>query len=153
MAARSIFRLRHTCIQTISLLRKTNAIQSTRLSTRYFYTSTRNHENGKRLTAILGVFGGLGVGTLYAFSTQTNASDLSVIEDSTKQTTENPKMPSVVLYQYHTCPFCCKVRAFLDYYGIEYSIVEVNPLSKKEVKFSKSYRKVPIAIVNGKQVS
>ena len=56
----------------------------------------------------------------------------------------------VKLYQYHNCPFCCKVRAFLDYYGIDYEKVEVNPLLKGEIKFS-TYRKVPIAIVNEQQ--
>lgn len=25
---------------------------------------------------------------------------------------------SVVLYQYDVCPFCCKVKAFLDYNGV-----------------------------------
>lgn len=49
------------------------------------------------------------------------------------------------LYQYETCPFCCKVkyfnilknkyslqvRAFLDYYGFSYEAVEVNPVLVK----------------------
>ena len=46
------------------------------------------------------------------------------------------------LYQYATCPFCCKVRTFLDYYDIDYDLVEVNPVTRKEIKFS-DYRKVP----------
>ena len=61
------------------------------------------------------------------------------------------KSIKVKLFQYHNCPFCCKVRAFLDYYGIEYEKVEVNPLLKTEIKFSE-YRKVPIAMVDGTQV-
>jgi len=56
----------------------------------------------------------------------------------------------VKLYQYNNCPFCCKVRAFLDYYGIDYEKVEVNPLLKTEIKFS-DYRKVPIIIIDEKQ--
>ena len=56
----------------------------------------------------------------------------------------------VRLFQYHNCPFCCKVRAFLDYYGIDYEKVEVNPLLKGEIKFS-DYRKVPIVIVDDNQ--
>lgn len=56
----------------------------------------------------------------------------------------------VKLYQYQNCPFCCKVRAFLDYYGIEYERIEVNPLLKTQIKFS-NYRKVPIVIVDDKQ--
>jgi len=60
---------------------------------------------------------------------------------------------SVVLYQYETCPFCNKVRAFLDYYNIPYTVVEVHPLSKGEIKFSKTYSKVPIVTVNGFQLN
>lgn len=58
---------------------------------------------------------------------------------------ESSLLPSIKLYQYQTCPFCCKTRAFLDYYGINYEIVEVNPLFRKEIKFSK-YRKVPFIV-------
>lgn len=54
-------------------------------------------------------------------------------------------LPNVRLYQYQTCPFCCKTRAFLDYYGIKYEVVEVNPLFRREIKFSK-YRKVPFIV-------
>ncbi|RAL47397.1 hypothetical protein DM860_013362 [Cuscuta australis] len=57
----------------------------------------------------------------------------------------------VVLYQYEACPFCNKVKAFLDYYDIPYKIVEVNPLSKKEIKWS-DYKKVPILMVDGTQM-
>ncbi|CAI2351075.1 unnamed protein product [Caenorhabditis sp. 36 PRJEB53466] len=48
------------------------------------------------------------------------------------------------LYQYETCPFCCKVRAFLDYYGFSYEVVEVNPVTRSQIKFSNEYKKVPI---------
>uniref|UniRef100_A0A0D9W2Y7 Prostaglandin E synthase 2 n=1 Tax=Leersia perrieri TaxID=77586 RepID=A0A0D9W2Y7_9ORYZ len=57
----------------------------------------------------------------------------------------------VVLYQYQACPFCNKVRAFLDYHDIPYKVVEVNPLSKKEIKWSE-YKKVPILTVDGEQL-
>lgn len=61
-------------------------------------------------------------------------------------------LPSeVVLYQYEACPFCNKVKAFLDYNNIPYKIVEVNPISKKEIKWS-DYTKVPILKVNGEQM-
>ncbi|XP_076922835.1 uncharacterized protein LOC143584743 [Bidens hawaiensis] len=53
-----------------------------------------------------------------------------------------------VLYQYESCPFCNKVKAFLDYYDVPYIVVEVNPLSKKEIKWS-DYKKVPILVVDG----
>jgi len=48
------------------------------------------------------------------------------------------------LYQYQTCPYCCKLRAFLDYYGFSYDVVEVNPVTKDQIKFAKGYKKVPI---------
>lgn len=57
----------------------------------------------------------------------------------------------LVLYQYKTCPFCSKVRAFLDYHGAAYEIVEVNPVMRQEIKWS-TYRKVPILMVNGELV-
>jgi hypothetical protein len=39
----------------------------------------------------------------------------------------------IKLYQYDVCPFCCKVKAFLDFKGIPYEAVEVNPLTKVSV--------------------
>ncbi|KAL8241269.1 hypothetical protein R6Q59_014624 [Mikania micrantha] len=54
----------------------------------------------------------------------------------------------VVLYQYEACPFCNKVKAFLDYFDVPYKVVEVNPFSKKEIKWSE-YKKVPILMVDG----
>lgn len=77
--------------------------------------------------------------------------------------TENPLMHvlankqvkdyQVTLYQYQVCPFCCKVRAFLDYHKIPYKIVEVNPVFKGEINFSTKYKKVPIIIVEGQQIN
>ncbi|KAK2993667.1 hypothetical protein RJ640_009482 [Escallonia rubra] len=60
-------------------------------------------------------------------------------------------LKDVVLYQYEACPFCNKVKAFLDYYDIPYKVVEVNPLSKREIKWS-DYKKVPILMVDGEQL-
>lgn len=57
----------------------------------------------------------------------------------------------ITLYQFASCPFCNKVRTFLDYYGMKYNIVEVDPLFKNEIKFSK-LKKVPIVIIQGIQV-
>ncbi|XP_061674356.1 prostaglandin E synthase 2 [Syngnathoides biaculeatus] len=53
----------------------------------------------------------------------------------------------LTLYQYQTCPFCSKVRAFLDYHGLAYRVVEVNPVMRQEIKWS-TYRKVPILTVD-----
>lgn len=56
---------------------------------------------------------------------------------------------SLKLYQYNICPFCCKVKAFMDWRGLEYSAIDVNPLTKAEISFSKDYRKVPIRMFSG----
>ena len=62
------------------------------------------------------------------------------------------KIPNLKLYQYKSCPFCCKVRAFLEYYGIQYDTVEVNPLFKKELQFS-TYKKVPVLLAGDDQLN
>lgn len=52
----------------------------------------------------------------------------------------------ITLFQYPTCPFCCKVRAFLDYHGLSYNVVEVNPVLRQQIKWSQ-YKKVPILLI------
>ncbi|XP_059045978.1 prostaglandin E synthase 2 [Achroia grisella] len=51
----------------------------------------------------------------------------------------------LVLFQYRTCPFCCKVRAYLDSRGISYDIVEVDAVLRQDIKWS-TYKKVPIVL-------
>ncbi len=82
---------------------------------------------------------GAGVATLLGYSLSSRADCLS------------NEIPSFTLYQYATCPYCCKTRAFLDYYHIPYTMVEVNPLFRTEIKFS-AYRKVPFVTGGGVQV-
>lgn len=63
-------------------------------------------------------------------------------------------MPDIVLYQFEVCPFCNKVRAYLDFHGVPYRVVEVDPLRKTQLKdLPPDYRKVPIAIINSEQVN
>lgn len=52
----------------------------------------------------------------------------------------------LTLFQYQTCPFCCKARAFLDYFGLNYDVIEVNSVMRTQVKWS-AYKKVPILVV------
>lgn len=60
---------------------------------------------------------------------------------------------SIVLYQYEVCPFCCKVKAFLDFHNIPYRVIEVDPLGKSELKWSE-YKKVPVILLDDtKQVN
>ncbi|ESO04932.1 hypothetical protein HELRODRAFT_78591 [Helobdella robusta] len=60
-----------------------------------------------------------------------------------RSNTDNNHNLKLTLYQYQSCPFCCKVRAYLDFKGLSYDIVEVNSVTQKEIKWS-SYKKVPI---------
>lgn len=56
---------------------------------------------------------------------------------------------NLVLFQYQTCPFCCKVRAFLDYSGFTYSVVEVDSVLRQSLKWS-PYKKVPSLLARKK---
>ena len=51
------------------------------------------------------------------------------------------------LYKYKICPFSNIARVFLEYQMIPFESVEVNPLTKVELGFSKTYRKVPIVTI------
>uniref|UniRef100_D3TQP0 Putative prostaglandin E synthase 2 n=1 Tax=Glossina morsitans morsitans TaxID=37546 RepID=D3TQP0_GLOMM len=52
----------------------------------------------------------------------------------------------ITLFQFQTCPFCCKVRAFLDYMGISYSVVEVDAVLRQDIKWSPQ-KKVPMVLI------
>lgn len=52
----------------------------------------------------------------------------------------------VLLFQFQTCPFCCKVRAYLDYMGISYSVVEVDAVLRQDIKWSE-IKKVPMVLI------
>lgn len=89
--------------------------------------------------------------SLAEFSTSSTVA--ASASESSEQVYSGPKV-EITLYQYEVCPFCNKVRAYLDFHNIPYKVVEVDPLRKTEMKqFSEDYRKVPIAIVDGKQVN
>ncbi|CAA6826390.1 MAG: Unknown protein [uncultured Thiotrichaceae bacterium] len=49
----------------------------------------------------------------------------------------------LTLYQFQSCPFCGKVRAFMNHTGIEYDTVEVAPFGMKELDFT-DHKKVPV---------
>ncbi|KAK1371076.1 Prostaglandin E synthase 2 [Heracleum sosnowskyi] len=102
--------------------------------------------SSKWLTPSIAVAGGIiaGAGVATYLEEQVYAKEMPMSPE---------KMPKeVVLYQYEACPFCNKVKAFMDYYDVPYKIVEVNPLSKKEIKWS-DYKKVPILMVDGQQMN
>ena len=160
MAAGRVFRL--TQLNVHSSLSKSVLNRGFNCSKRRVFSSgayrSNDFDRDHRLAAILAGSCGLalaasGVFTYRVLCNDTKARPIKVSE-SESDTGFMPGVPklTVTLYQYQNCPFCGKVRAFLDYYGIDYTIVEVNPLWKKEISFSK-YRKVPFILANGKQVS
>jgi len=57
---------------------------------------------------------------------------------------DDPHRYRYELYQYKICPFSNMAKAYLEYQRIPYRSIEVNPLTKTELGFSKDYRKVPI---------
>ncbi len=60
----------------------------------------------------------------------------------------------IKLYQYEVCPYCCKVKAVLDYKKIPYEKIEVNPMTHEElegVPGAIEHDKVPV-LVDGDKV-
>lgn len=55
---------------------------------------------------------------------------------------------NITLYEYKICPYCNKVKAYLDFLKVDYKSVEVNPLTKSEIKFQKELTKVPVFVNN-----
>lgn len=74
------------------------------------------------------------------------SSSFSSLCDSNSNNNTPNDIP-LTLYQYRICPFCHRVRSLLDYMNINYKIIEVDPLTKTELSFSKDYKKVPVAII------
>ncbi|CAI8595009.1 unnamed protein product [Vicia faba] len=117
-------------------------------ATLYGTTAGSSPSNRRWFSSVLAAVAGttIGVSGLIA----ANSASQEVLA---KERPPSDALPSdVVLYQYEACPFCNKVKAFLDYYDIPYKVVEVNPLSKKEIKWSE-YQKVPIIMVDGEQLN
>jgi microsomal prostaglandin-E synthase 2 len=113
------------------------------LYTRLFGDRTERFIHGSLTFA--GVLGG------FVCYKQYGVKSLNEVNCQDIQSPEQNEGNILTLYQFASCPFCNKVRTFLDYYGMEYKIVEVDPIFKKEIKFSE-YRKVPIVVIQDIQV-
>lgn len=101
----------------------------------------------KRSSRLLGAAAlalGGALGLYHSVRWRLRAGDLRA-ESSAAQLSLSGRL-QLTLYQYKTCPFCSKVRAFLDFHALPYQVVEVNPVRRAEIKFS-SYRKVSILVV------
>ena len=64
-------------------------------------------------------------------------------------------MDTVTLYQFELCPFCHKVKAALEFKGIPFRKVEVNPMTKKELPemTGDGRRKVPVLEIDGQHIA
>lgn len=57
-----------------------------------------------------------------------------------------PHGADLVMFVYKICPYCCKAKALLNFHRVSYAAVEVSPLTKRQIKWSQEYKKVPIAV-------
>eukprot|EP00759_Apiculatamorpha_spiralis_P026010 PhF_6_TR29211/c0_g1_i1/m.42738/K05309/PTGES2; microsomal prostaglandin-E synthase 2 len=109
--------------------------------------------------AVLGVGG---MGYVYQMRLKQNSSvsaeDFNGRQDQNALKAQIEKLMSpkggadpVVLYRYSTCPFCGKVKAFLDLHKIPHDCVEVEPIFKSEIQ-THGYFKVPQLRFNAKML-
>ena len=86
----------------------------------------------------------------------------SIISSSTSSSTSSSALSpiNVTLFAYKICPFCCKTKSILKFAKVPFKAIEVNPLTKNELKVMEKslvskedagkkvevYRKVPIAL-------
>ena len=97
------------------------------------------------------LFASGGVAATLFLCLHTHAQCQSVDQSKEQTVPLSPSLPLITLYQYQTCPYCSKARAFLEYYGVKYEKVEVNPVFRRETK-SFEYRKLPFIVAEGLQV-
>ena len=115
---------------------------------RWMGSSAMTGGSGYMLGALAVVGAG---GTIYAARLRKNktstADDVNDVEAISKLSIEDLRKHGVILYRYLTCPFCGKLKAFLDYQNIPYELVEVDPLFKSQMK-GMGYSKVPFLQIN-----
>lgn len=118
-----------------------------RINSRQFHQKAKeNKEISQTKTYVKALLNGAGVGVVvgvgWAVYTSYKAKSAHLVHERTeaKILDELPKVKvirkivnpkdnfnlDIVLFQFQTCPFCSKVRAFLDASGLSYSIVEVS---------------------------
>lgn len=111
----------------------------------FFKKATNESPTKVYMKALLtGVGSGLAIGIGYAVYNSYKGKDIHMVHERTEvlKFDELPKVKiirkivnpkdkhnlDIVLFQYQTCPFCSKVRAYLDANGLSYSIVEVSTM-------------------------
>ena len=53
----------------------------------------------------------------------------------------------ITLFQYETSPSSSQLRSYLDYFGFSYEIVEVDPITKNELKSISKRVSIPLVIL------
>lgn len=129
----------------------------TTCSLRQASTTSSAKGHSTRYRTILGSLGSVAsLTTAYHYFSSTNTAYCrhgSTDHQSTHASSSSSSpLPPLTLYEYPSCPFCGKIRAFLDYYNITYTAISVNPVSREEIKFSTS-KKLPLVIVDGEKVN
>ena len=111
-------------------------------------SATRRKNGWFSRTTVLGSLGSVvGLATaLHCYSSTT-----AYCRQDTSSSSSSSPLPHITLYEYPSCPFCGKVRAFCDYHNLDYTAVSVNPVSRKEIQFSKS-KKLPLIVVGSEKV-
>mmetsp|Transcript_6163 Transcript_6163/g.14064 ORF Transcript_6163/g.14064 Transcript_6163/m.14064 type:complete len:307 (-) Transcript_6163:88-1008(-) len=76
-----------------------------------------------------------------------SAEDFNAAQDQAKvsmalRAAASREAAGLQLYRYTTCPYCGKVKAFLDYFRIPHEAVEVEPMFKSQLARSE-YKKLP----------
>jgi glutathione S-transferase len=59
---------------------------------------------------------------------------------------------NITLFQFETCPFCIKVRNFMNQHKIAYEIIEVDRANKPE-EVTSTGGTVPVIYVDGEVIS
>ena len=86
--------------------------------------------------------GGVGYTMRLKKNTALKKEDVSNTDELRLVSLEELRRNEITIYRYLTCPFCGKVKAFLDQHKIPYKCVEVDPLTKSQLK-GNNYSKVP----------
>lgn len=142
------------------------------LSVRYFVGTSRAKPSASSGDRTLKIIGGVAIGglalmgysevtssyqRLFSSKQYTQFDNVTIIDEippevqiTRKVVNANDKSGlDLILFQYQTCPYCCKVRAYLDAAGFTYSVVEVNAVLRQSIKWSK-YKKVPMMLARTK---
>ncbi|XP_050684210.1 prostaglandin E synthase 2 isoform X2 [Leptidea sinapis] len=140
----------------------TSGIENAKLKKFSYSTKPRFSKSATKITLVsasVGVLIGVGYGGYTHYKVNVRKSSVAGNSDEYAFFAEQPQYKAhykvindtdtrnlqLILFQYRTCPFCCKVRTYLDAKGINYEVVEVDAVLRQAIKWS-GYKKVPIVL-------